>query len=110
MGTRSSVRGRGSQLWRAELAEKLASNVAPSISKRPETRHQDGHQFAVDLREVLADHAGLTTAASFPAATIFDTVTARSAKVYDPTKAKQSESFLFDKTTVIESRNLGTTA
>ena len=42
---------------RAELPESLANIVALSLSKLPETRYQDGGQFAADLRAVLADLA-----------------------------------------------------
>ena len=38
---------------RAEIPQKLADVVAMSLSKRPETRYQDGEQFAADLRAVL---------------------------------------------------------
>ena len=36
-----------------ELPASLANVVALSLSKRPETRYQNGDQFAADLREVL---------------------------------------------------------
>ena len=38
---------------RKELPASLANVVALSLSKRPETRYQNGDQFAADLREVL---------------------------------------------------------
>ena len=38
---------------RKELPANLANVVALSLSKRPETRYQNGDQFAADLREVL---------------------------------------------------------
>ena len=37
-----------------ELPQSLASLVALALSKRPETRYQDGDQFARDLRAVLS--------------------------------------------------------
>jgi eukaryotic-like serine/threonine-protein kinase len=40
---------------RGEIPQRLASIVALSLSKRPETRYQDGDQFAADLRSVLGD-------------------------------------------------------
>lgn len=43
---------------RPELPLRLADIVALSLSKRPETRYQDGHQFAADLRGALAQIAG----------------------------------------------------
>ena len=39
---------------RAELSEQTAHVVALSLSKRPETRFQDGDQFAADLRLAIA--------------------------------------------------------
>jgi CHASE2 domain-containing sensor protein/predicted Ser/Thr protein kinase len=46
------------RIIRKELPESLANLVALSMSKRPETRYQDGDQFAADLRSVLADLGG----------------------------------------------------
>jgi serine/threonine protein kinase/CHASE2 domain-containing sensor protein len=48
---------------RKELPEPLARLVALSLSKRPETRYQDGAQFAADLRIVLA---GLSAGGASP--------------------------------------------
>nr|WP_249661414.1 serine/threonine-protein kinase [Variovorax sp. PCZ-1] len=39
---------------RPQIPEKLADVVAMSLSKRPETRYQDGEQFAADLRAVMS--------------------------------------------------------
>jgi CHASE2 domain-containing sensor protein len=41
------------RIIRPELSVGLADVVARSLSKRPETRYQDGGQFAADLRGVL---------------------------------------------------------
>ena len=38
---------------RPEIGERLANVVALSLSKRPETRYQDGERFAADLRSAL---------------------------------------------------------
>jgi CHASE2 domain-containing sensor protein/predicted Ser/Thr protein kinase len=38
---------------RSELPESLANLVSLAVSKRPETRYQDGDQFAADLRAVM---------------------------------------------------------
>lgn len=43
---------------RPEIPEKLANIVALSISKRSETRYQDGDQFAADLRAVMTTDFG----------------------------------------------------
>ena len=46
------------RIIRKEFPESLANLVALSVSKRPETRYQDGDQFAVDLRSVMAEMSG----------------------------------------------------
>jgi CHASE2 domain-containing sensor protein/tRNA A-37 threonylcarbamoyl transferase component Bud32 len=43
------------RLIRKELSEQLANVVAISLSKRPETRFQDGETFAKELRAALLD-------------------------------------------------------
>lgn len=47
---------------RPELPAVLADVVALSLSKRPETRYQDGHLFAADLRGALAQLEGYSGA------------------------------------------------
>lgn len=42
---------------RKDLPERVANVVALALSKRPETRYQDGDQFAADLRAALGDIA-----------------------------------------------------
>lgn len=44
------------RIIRKELPQGLADLVAMSLSKRPETRYQDGDQFARDLRAVLSEN------------------------------------------------------
>ena len=46
------------RLIKKELPESLANLVALALSKRPETRYQDGDQFAADLRQVTASLSG----------------------------------------------------
>ncbi len=46
------------RIIRKELPESLANLVALSVSKRPETRYQDGDQFAADLRSVMNEITG----------------------------------------------------
>ena len=53
------------RIIKPEISEALANVVALALSKRPETRYQDGDQFAADLRAVLGD-AGGGTGASKP--------------------------------------------
>ena len=43
---------------RSWLTQNLADLVALAMSKRPETRYQDGDQFAADLRLVMAELSG----------------------------------------------------
>ncbi len=49
------------RIVRKEIPERLANIVALALSKRPETRYQDGDQFATDLKSVLVE---LTTGVS----------------------------------------------
>ncbi|MRD48629.1 CHASE2 domain-containing protein [Caenimonas koreensis DSM 17982] len=51
------------RIIRKEIPEKLANVVALALSKRPETRYQDGDQFAADLRSAQADLQGVSTSA-----------------------------------------------
>ena len=46
------------RIIRKEFPESLANLVALSVSKRPETRYQDGDQFAADLRSVMVEMSG----------------------------------------------------
>ena len=41
------------RIVRPELPSALADVVALALTKRPETRYQDGDQFAADLRKVI---------------------------------------------------------
>lgn len=55
------------RIIRKDIPERLAHAVALALSKRPETRYQDGDQFAADLRAALGDVA--LAAAQAPQAT-----------------------------------------
>ena len=46
------------RVMRPNLPENLANVIALSLSKRPETRYQNGDQFAAELRAVLATIPG----------------------------------------------------
>ena len=50
------------RIIRAEIPQKLADVVAMSLSKRPETRYQDGDQFAADLKSVMGELTGMSEA------------------------------------------------
>lgn len=54
------------RIIRRDIPERLANVVTLALSKRPETRYQDGEQFAADLRAVLADMGAGGTAAMAP--------------------------------------------
>ena len=103
------------RIIRAELPEKLANIVAFSISKRPESRYQDGDQFAADLRAMAADFAGLSNTAtvsfliSSPGsvgadAAAFDSTVVQSAKAYEATQIMQAETPSSDEITVGDTR------
>jgi eukaryotic-like serine/threonine-protein kinase len=49
------------RIIRPDISERLANVVALSLAKRPETRYQDGDQFAADLKSVQAEMSGVTT-------------------------------------------------
>jgi serine/threonine-protein kinase len=55
------------RIVRKDVPERLASVVAMSLSKRPETRYQDGAQFAADLRTAIGDISSAAPAFSQPA-------------------------------------------
>jgi serine/threonine-protein kinase len=55
------------RIIRKELPERLAAIVARSIAKKPESRYQDGEQFAADLRGVMNEMAGLPVREPEPA-------------------------------------------
>ncbi len=111
---------------RKELPGKLADVVALSLSKRPETRYQDGDQFAADLRAVIAglsdaEHAALPStpvsaeeekAQAFQAggaaprfdATVVQSAAAEATVAYQATQVLAAESpSHFEKTTVTRS-------
>jgi hypothetical protein len=48
---------------RPELPHILADIVALAMTKRPETRYQNGEQFAADLRSVMSQLSGVEVAA-----------------------------------------------
>jgi len=50
------------RVMRRDIPERLANVVALSLSKRSETRYQDGDQFAADLRSVLGELSGVAPA------------------------------------------------
>jgi serine/threonine-protein kinase len=49
------------RIIRPELSGRLADIVALSLSKKSETRYQEGEQFAADLRGVIAELSGAVT-------------------------------------------------
>ena len=47
------------RIARPDISERLANIVTMSLSKRPETRFQDGDQFAADLHSVISEFHGV---------------------------------------------------
>ena len=101
------------RLIRPEISEKLANIVALSVSKRSETRYQDGEQFAADLRAVMSTDFGDTSATgksptlSFtppanPAfeATVVQTAAAAGSATGQTTQTMKPDAAGFDKTSV----------
>jgi serine/threonine-protein kinase len=103
------------RIIRAELPEKLAAIVALSVSKMPETRYQDGAQFAADLRAMAGELAGLTNMAGalplvashgdvFNDATGSDSTVTQPLTVYEETRAMQAEALAGDKANAMGTR------
>jgi serine/threonine-protein kinase len=58
------------RIIRPELSDAIANVVALSLTKRPETRYQNGDQFAADLRAAMAGTpSGLAALSAAPGAT-----------------------------------------
>ena len=77
---------------RAELSPKVAHIVALALSKKPETRYQDGDKFAADLRMAVAE-MGLETQPISPAPPLDDPAFAATRKI-------DTKSLDFDQTVV----------
>jgi eukaryotic-like serine/threonine-protein kinase len=77
---------------RAELSPKVAQIVALALSKKPETRYQDGDKFAADLRLAVAE-MGLETQPTSLAQPQED-------PAYAATRKIDTKSLDFDKTVV----------
>ena len=104
------------RIIRPELSERLANIVALSVSKRSETRYQDGDQFAADLRAVMADFGDAPAAASkavtspasspMPVAThpVFESTVVQTAAaspaIYQTTQILSADVQVFEKTSV----------
>ncbi|MES2401399.1 MAG: serine/threonine-protein kinase [Pseudomonadota bacterium] len=58
------------RIIRNELPDRLADIVALSLSKKSETRYQDGDQFAADLRVVIAELSGAASGGMAAAAPV----------------------------------------
>ncbi len=84
---------------RAEISPKVANIVALALSKKPETRYQDGDKFAADLRMAIAE-MGLDTQPISPAQSQDD-------PAYAATRKIDTKSLDFDKTVVSKPTVLG---
>jgi serine/threonine-protein kinase len=78
------------RIIRKELPESLANLVALSVSKRPETRYQDGDQFAADLRAVMNEITG-----GIPGTQSFAVASNATAAVQAPTPAGHEKTAVF---------------
>jgi CHASE2 domain-containing sensor protein/predicted Ser/Thr protein kinase len=102
------------RVMRKDIPERLANVVALSLSKRSETRYQDGDQFAADLRSVLGELSGVAStpavaraalpkaAASFEATVAAAAMPAVAGPGYDATQQSAGAGTdAFEKTAVI---------
>jgi eukaryotic-like serine/threonine-protein kinase len=89
------------RIVRADIPQKLADVVAMSLSKRPETRYQDGEQFAVDLRAVLPELSVLQTLAASDAPDSDKTQVMSASGSQDLPKQVMKVDHLADKTQVL---------
>ena len=103
------------RIIRAELPEKLANIVALSISKKPETRYQDGNQLAGDLRFIMGGLSGSQSTANTVASSLASgavttdaahqaTIVAAAAVVYKLSDDMQNAVPEFDKTAALDLR------
>ena len=103
------------RIIRAELPEKLANIVALSISKKPETRYQDGNQLAGDLRFIMGGLSGSQSTANTVASSVVSgavttdaahqaTIVAAAAVVYKLSDDMQNAVPEFDKTAALDLR------
>ncbi|NPC55070.1 CHASE2 domain-containing protein [Caenimonas sp. S4] len=100
---------------RKDISERLANVVALSLSKRSETRYQNGDQFAADLRSVLGELSGVAptqtavapaavpkAGASFEATVAAAAMPAAASPGYDATQQSAGgDTGVFEKTAVI---------
>ncbi len=92
---------------RPELSMAVANVVALSLSKRPETRFQNGEQFAADLRLAMVNAtavAGRSAAFAAPAA---QSIAAASMDGFAATRKIDTNSSDFEKTVVTKPGNPG---
>jgi eukaryotic-like serine/threonine-protein kinase len=89
------------RIVRADIPQKLADVVAMSLSKWPETRYQDGEQFAVDLRAVLPELSVLQTLATSDAPDSDKTQVMSASGSQDLPKQVMKVDHLADKTQVL---------
>jgi eukaryotic-like serine/threonine-protein kinase len=91
---------------RSDLPQSLADIVALALSKRPETRYQDGEQFAADLRAVIAAMNGSAPPAATQPRPSSAPATPAAAPAHDKTAVLATASMAaaaatgFDKTSV----------
>jgi serine/threonine-protein kinase len=79
------------RVLRQETSDRLANVVALSLAKRPESRYQNGDQFAADLRLVLAEMTDVPPNSGFGApASGFGALTGAEAQTRSPAAADKT--------------------
>ncbi len=93
---------------RKEFPESLANLVALAVSKRPETRYQDGDRFAVDLRSVMVEISGgaiaTTPLTATPGSTISPNAGHEKTAVFGTAAVAAVD---FEKTAIHQANNTG---
>jgi eukaryotic-like serine/threonine-protein kinase len=92
---------------RPELSVAVANVVALSLSKRPETRFQDGEQFAADLRLAITSERAVAAPPASRAAPASQVAAAAHGDGFAATRKIDMNSSDFEKTVVSTSRNPG---
>ncbi len=86
------------RIVRAEIPQRLADVVALALSKRPETRYQDGDQFANDLLQVMGDRSAGASPASASQADVRPNAAAQPTDPMDTTQKMSVSAPAFDQT------------
>jgi serine/threonine-protein kinase len=86
------------RIVRPEIPQRLADVVALALSKRPETRYQDGDQFANDLLQVMGDRSASASPAPASQADVRPSAAAQPTDAMDTTQKMSVSTPAFDQT------------